>query len=140
MILEEYLLKKYKKSSLNPYLCSIRKYFNFIQDKAETAQYKDILEYIVHLRKNENLQPKTIKHYLLNVKIYYYYLIEIGKRNDHPCSELYLKDKINKQIKVDILYSAETLEKYLESHKNDAKLVRRRNEVITSLLICKFKL
>jgi integrase/recombinase XerD len=135
MILEEYLLKKYKKSSLNPYLCSIRKYFNFIQDKAETAQYKDILEYIVHLRKNENLQPKTIKHYLLNVKIYYYYLIEIGKRNDHPCSELYLKDKINKQIKVDILYSAETLEKYLESHKNDAKLVRRRNEVITSLLI-----
>ena len=135
MKLEEYLLKKYKKSSLNPYLCSIRKYFNFIQNKAETAQYKDILEYVAHLRKNENLHPKTIKHYLLNVKIYYYYLIEIGKRNDHPCSELYLKDKINKQIKVDVLYSAETLEKYLESHKNDAKLVRRRNEVITSLLI-----
>ena len=135
MKLEDYLLKKYKKSSLNPYLCSIRKYFNFIQNKAETAEYKDILEYVAHLRKNENLNPKTIKHYLLNVKIYYYYLIEIGKRNDHPCSELYLKDKINKQIKVDILYSAERLEKYLESHKNDAKLVRRRNEVITSLLI-----
>jgi site-specific recombinase XerD len=135
MTLENYLLKKYKKSSLNPYLCSIRKYLNFIQNKAETAEYKDILEYVAHLRKNENLQPKTIKHYLLNVKIYYYYLIEIGKRNDHPCSELYLKDKVNKQIKVDILYSAETLEKYLESHKNDAKLVRRRNEVITSLLI-----
>ena len=135
MILEEYLLKKYKKSSLNPYLCSIRKYLNFIQNKAETAEYKDILEYVAYLRKNENLQPKTIKHYLLNVKIYYYYLIEIGKRNDHPCSELYLKDKINKQIKVDVLYSAEILEKYLESHKNDAKLVRRRNEVITSLLI-----
>ena len=135
MKLEDYLLKKYKKSSLTPNLCSIRKYLNFIQNKAETAQYKDILEYVGHLRKNENLQPKTIKHYLLNVKIYYYYLIEIGKRNDHPCSELYLKDKINKQIKVDVLYSAETLEKYLESHKNDAKLVRRRNEVITSLLI-----
>jgi site-specific recombinase XerD len=135
MILEEYLLKKYKKSSLTPNLCSIRKYLNFIQNKAETAQYKDILEYVAHLRKNENLHPKTIKQYLNGAKIYYYYLLEIGKRNDHPCSELYLKDKVNKQIKVDVLYSAETLEKYLESHKNDAKLVRRRNEVITSLLI-----
>lgn len=135
MKLEEYLLKKYKKSSLTPNLCSIRKYLNFIQNKAETAQYKDILEYVGHLRKNENLHPKTIKQYLNGAKIYYQYLLEIGKRNDHPCSELYLKDKINKQIKVDVLYSAETLEKYLESHKNDAKLVRRRNEVITSLLI-----
>ena len=135
MKIEDYLLEKYKKSSLTPNLCSIRKYLNFIQNKAETAQYSDILEYVAHLRKNENLNPKTIKHYLLNVKIYYNYLLEIGKRNDHPCSELYLKDKINKQIKVDILYSAETMEKYLESHKNDAKLVRRRNEVITSLLI-----
>ena len=135
MKLEEYLLKKYKKSSLTPNLCSIRKYLNFIQNKAETAQYKDILEYVGHLRKNENLHPKTIKQYLNGAKIYYQYLLEIGKRNDHPCSELYLKDKINKQIKVDILYSAETLEKYLESHKNDAKLVRRRNEVITTLLI-----
>jgi site-specific recombinase XerD len=153
MTLEQYLLKKYKKSSLTPNLCSIRKYLNFIQggalknanehfserasrcDGAETAQYKEILEYVGHLRKNENLHPKTIKQYLNGVKIYYYYLLEIGKRNDHPCSELYLKDKINKQIAVDTLYSQETLEKYLESHKNDAKLVRRRNEVITSLLI-----
>jgi site-specific recombinase XerD len=135
MKLEEYLLKKYKKSSLTPNLCSIRKYLNFIQNKAETAEYKDILEYVEHLRKNENLHPKTIKQYLNGAKIYYQYLLEIGKRNDHPCSELFLKDKINKQIKVDVLYSAETLEKYLESHKNDAKLVRRRNEVITTLLI-----
>jgi integrase/recombinase XerD len=135
MTVEQYLLKKYKKSSLTPNLCSIRKYLNFIQNKAETAQYKDILEYVGHLRKNENLHPKTIKQYLNGVKIYYHYLLEIGKRNDHPCSELYLKDKINKQIAVDTLYSVETLEKYLESHKNDAKLVRRRNEVITSLLI-----
>ena len=75
MKLEEYLLKKYKKSSLNPYLCSIRKYFNFIQNKAETAQYKDILEYVAYLRKNENLHPKTIKQYLNGEKIYYYYLL-----------------------------------------------------------------
>jgi site-specific recombinase XerD len=134
MTLENYLLKKYKKSSLKPYLCSIRKYLNFIQNKAEKAQYKDILEYIAHLRKNENLHPKTIKHYLAGVKIYYHYLIEIGTRNDHPCSELYLKDKINKQIKVDTLYSSETLENFLnDTHKD--KTLQRRNQVIISLLI-----
>lgn len=134
MTLENYLLKKYKPNSLNPYLCSIRKYLNFIQNKAETAEYKDILEYVAHLRKNENLHPKTIRHYLGSVKIYYYYLLEIGTRNDHPCSELYLKDKISRQIAVDTLYSPETLENFLnDTHKD--KILQRRNQVIISLLI-----
>ncbi len=134
MTLEQYFLKKYKRNSLNPYLCSIRKYFNFIQNKAETAQYSDILDYVGHLRKNENLKPKTIKHYLLNVKIYYYYLLEIGKRNDHPCSELHLKDKISRQIAVDTLYTLETLENFLKDTHKDPVL-QRRNQVIISLLI-----
>ena len=134
MTLENYLLKKYKESSLKPYLCSIRKYLNFIQNKAETAQYSDILEYVGHLRKNENLHPKTIKHYLGSVKIYYHYLLEIGKRNDHPCSELYLKDTFNKQISVDTLYSSEVLENFLNDTHQD-KILRRRNQVIISLLI-----
>ena len=134
MKLEQYLLKKYKESSLNPYLCSIRKYLNFIQNKAETAQYSDILEYVGHLRKNENLHPKTIKHYLGSVKIYYHYLLEIGKRNDHPCSELFLKDKFNKQISVDALCSSEVLENFLNDTHQD-KILRRRNQVIISLLI-----
>jgi site-specific recombinase XerD len=134
MKIEDYLLKKYKKSSLTPNLCSIRKYLNFIQNKAETAEYKDILEYVAHLRKNENLHPKTIKQYLNGAKIYYQYLLEIGKRNDHPCSELYLKDKVNKQIAVDTLYTPETLENFLnDTHKN--KILQRRNQVIISLLI-----
>lgn len=134
MTVEQYLLKKYKKSSLNPYLCSIRKYLNFIQNKAETATYLDILDYVGHLRKNENIQPRTIKHYLSTVKIYYHYLIEIGIRGDHPCSELYLKDKVNKQIAVDILYSSEVLENFLNDTNKD-KTLRRRNQVIISLLI-----
>lgn len=134
MTLEQYLLKKYKRSSLNPYLCSIRKYFDFIQNKAETAEYKDILEYVGHLRKNGNLHPKTIRFYLGSVKIYYHYLIEIGKRNDHPCSELYLKDKINRQIAVDTLYTPETLENFLNDTQKDPVL-QRRNQVIISLLI-----
>ena len=134
MILEQYLLKKYNKTSLKPYLCSIRKYLNFIQNKAQTAIYQDILDYIGHLRKNENLNPKTIKYYLGDVKIYYNYLLEIGKRNDHPCSELYLKDKVSRQIAVDTLYTPETLENFYNYQYKDQRL-QRRNQVIISLLI-----
>lgn len=136
MKLEEYLKEKYSLTSYKTHKCTIKKYLDYIQQKAKTAEYKDILHYIAHLRKNENLTPKTIKHYLSVVKIYYQYLLETGQRNDHPCRELFLKDKINKQIKVDNLYSEETLENYLEKTREDPdEKLRKRNEVIVSLLV-----
>jgi site-specific recombinase XerD len=136
MTLEEYLLKKYNKSTLASNLHNIKRYTTYIQNKAETAQYSDILEYIAHLRKNSDLHPKSLRHCLYGVKIYYHYLIKIGKRKDHPCSELFLKDKINKQIQVDNLYSPETLENFLKTFKVKQKeRLQRRNEVIITLLI-----
>lgn len=136
MKLETYLKENYSETSYKTHKCTINKYLNFAQTKAKTAEYKDILHYIAHLRKNENLTPKTIKHYLSAVKIYYQYLLETGQRNDHPCRELYLKDKISRQIKVDNLYSEETLENYLENCKNDTdEKLKKRNEVIVSLLV-----
>ena len=134
--LEEYLKEKYSETSYKTHICTIKKYLDYVQQKAKTAEYKDILYYIAHLRKNENLNPKSIKHYLSAVKIYYQYLLETGQRNDHPCRELYLKDKINKHVKADALYSEEILENYLEKTKEDPdKKLRRRNEVIVSLLV-----
>ncbi len=134
--LENYLKEKYSKKSYKVHLYMITKYLDYIGKKAKIAQYKDILHYIAHLRKNENYTPESVKRYLSEVKIYYNYLLEAGLRHDHPCRELYLKDKINKQIKVDRLYSEETLEKYLENTKEDLdEKLRRRNEVIVSLLI-----
>lgn len=134
--LEKYLKEKYSKNAYKSHICTINKYLNFIQNKAKTAQYKDILQYIAHLRKNENLHAKTIKQCLWSVKNYYNYLLETGQREDHPCRELFLKDKIDRQIKVDGLYSTESLENYLQKTQQtkDEKL-RRRNEVIVSLLV-----
>jgi integrase/recombinase XerD len=134
--LETYLKEKYSLTSYKTHKCTIKKYLDYIQTKSKTAEYKDILHYIAHLRKNENLTPKSIKHYLSAVKIYYQYLLETGQRNDHPCRELYLKDKINKHVKADALYSEEILENYLEKTKEDPdEKLRRRNEVIVSLLV-----
>ena len=134
--LKDYLEKKYSKSTLNSNLYNIRRFTDYYGNKAEKANYKDILQYIEHLRKNHDLHPKTLRHCLYAVKIYFNYLLEIGKRKDHPCSELFLKDKVNKQIQVDNLYSLETLENYFETYKiRKKKQLDNRNKILISLLI-----
>ena len=136
MKLEEYLKKKYSKSTFSSNLYLIKRFTNYYQNKAETATFKDVLNYIEYLRKNYDLSPKTLRHCLYGVKIYFSYLLEIGKRNDHPCSELFLKDKIDKQIQVDTLYNQETLEKFFETYRiKKKKYLENRNKIIVSLLI-----
>lgn len=136
MKIEQYLQKKYSKSTLNSNLYNIKRFTDYYGKRAEKATYKDILQYIEHLRKNYDLHPKTLRHCLYGVKIYFNYLLEIGKRKDHPCSELYLKDKISKQIQVDNLYSPETLEQFYKSYQIKKKThLLNRNKIIISLLI-----
>jgi len=136
MTLKAYLQKKYSKSTINSNLYNIKRFTDYYQKRAEKATYKDILNYIEHLRKNYNLHPKTLRHCLYAVKIYFNYLLATGKRNDHPCSELYLKDKINKQIQVDNLYSSESLEQFFESYQIKKKIhLLNRGKIIISLLI-----
>jgi integrase/recombinase XerD len=105
--------------------------------KSEQATYRDILGYIEYLRKNFDLHPKTLHNCLHAVKVYFNYLLEAGKRRDHPCSEMTLKDRINKQIQVENLYSEQALERFFETvcasrrkHRLDS-----RNKIIVSLLI-----
>lgn len=136
MTIREYLQKKYSKSTLNSNLYNIKRFTDYYDKRAEKATYQDVLHYIEYLRKNYDLHPKTLRHCLYGVKIYFNYLLEIGKRKDHPCSELYLKDKVSKQIQVDNLYSPETLENFFESYQiKRKKHLETRNKIIISLLI-----
>ena len=134
--LHNYLEKKYSKSTLNSNLYNIKRFTDYYQNKAETATYTDILNYIAHLRKNYDLHPKTLRHCLYGVKIYFNYLLEIGKRKDHPCSELFLKDKIDKQIQVDTLYSPKILENFFKNYQiKKKKQLENRNKIVISLLV-----
>ena len=136
MTINEYLEKKYSKSTLNSNLFLIKRFTDYYGNKAETTIFKDVLNYIEHLRKNYDLSPKTLRHCLYGVKIYFNYLLETGQRNDHPCSELFLKDKIDRQIQVDTLYSPETLETFFETYQiKKKKYLENRNKIIISLLI-----
>jgi site-specific recombinase XerD len=134
--LRNYLEEKYSKSTLNSNLYNIKRFTDYYDKKAPKATFKEVLNYIEHLRKNYNLHPKTLRHCLYGVKIYFNYLLETGLRGDHPCSELFLKDKIDKQIQVDNLYSSETLEKFFETYQiKKKKYLENRNKIIISLLI-----
>lgn len=138
MTIREYLLKTYSKSTLNSNLYNIKRFTDYFpRNKAEKAGYWDILQYLEYLRKNCDLHPKTLKHCLYAVKIYFNYLLETGKRKDHPCSELNLKDKINKQIRVDTLYNEQTLEHFFETTclSRRKRRLDNRNRIIVSLLI-----
>lgn len=134
--LRNYLKEKYSKSTLNSNLYNIKRFTDYYDKKAPKATFKEVLQYIEHLRKNYNLHPKTLRHCLYGVKIYFNYLLETGQRNDHPCSELFLKDKIDKQIQVDTLYNQETLENFFQTYQiKKKKYLENRNKVIISLLI-----
>ena len=134
--LRNYLETKYSKSTLSSNLYNIKRFTDYYDKKAPKATFKEVLNYIEHLRKNYNLHPKTLRHCLYGVKIYFNYLLETGQRKDHPCSELFLKDKIDKQIQVDTLYSPETLETFFETYQiRKKKYLENRNKIIISLLI-----
>ena len=129
--LENYLQENYKTKGLKTL---IKRFTDYQNGKAKTATLKEILRYIEYLRK-QNLNPKTLRNNLFAIKIYYKYLQETGQRKDHPCLKLNLKDKVNRSIATEKLYSKEELEKLLESHNPKDKKVKIRNLVIISLLI-----
>ena len=134
MTLEQYLLQHYSKTTLATNSNNIRRYVAYMHDKAITANYNDVLDYIGYLRK-QGTHSKTLRNNLFSIKIYYRYLISIGKRNDHPCSELNLQDKINRAIPVESLYSITTLEDFLQTHRSKRKVLQKRDEIIISFLI-----
>ena len=131
MKLEQYLLENYRTKGLKTL---IKRFTDYQNGKEKTATLKEILQYIEYLRK-QNLNPKTLRNNLFAIKIYYKYLQETGQRKDHPCLKLNLKDKVNRSIATEKLYSKEELENLLESHNPKDRKVKIRNLVIISLLI-----
>lgn len=134
MTLKEYVNKNYSSTSAPGYCIMIDRFIAWADDKAETATYTDILDFINYLRK-KGLHPKSLRNNLFAVKIYYRWLVAIGKREDHPCQKLYLQDKINRAIPVENLYPKEILEELLNNHKSKRKELQKRDETIISLLI-----
>jgi len=132
--LETYFKQHYSPKSISNYLSIASRFAAYVNGNTATASYKDILEYIGYLRKSK-LSPRSIHNYLHVIKAYYNWLTETGQRKDHPCKRLNLKDRINKSIAIESLYSLETLENLLQSHQSKNKILQKRDECVISLLI-----
>jgi integrase/recombinase XerD len=132
--LEAYFKQHYSPKSISNYLSIVSRFAAYMNGNATTASYKDILEYIGYLRQSK-LSPRSIHNYLHVVKAYYNWLTQTGQRKDHPCKRLNLKDRINKSIAIESLYSFETLENLLQSHQSKNKTLQKRDECVISLLI-----
>ena len=134
MNLQEYLKERHTIDTAKRYYNDILKYLETItQEKAQSATYSDIMNYIGILRKKYN-NPQTIRCNLQAIKKYYYWLNHTGQRKNHPCRNLILKDKTNRDIQLQDLFTAEELEQLME-RKERYKNVKIKNQVIISLLI-----
>lgn len=134
MKLEEYLQKEYSATSISGYENMIIRFKLTLGERADKASYTDILNYIGLLREQQ-LHPKSLRNNLFAIKIYYRYLVAIGKRKDHPCQYLYLKDQINRAIQVESLYPKEILQELYESYQAKNPENQQRDKIIISLLI-----
>jgi len=132
--LSDYLMEKYSPATVKIYLFDIRRYISYMgEGRAEKANYRDIMEYVDYLRKGYR-NPLTIKRMLYGVKAWYFYLIASGRREDHPCRQIKLKDARGGDVQLQDLFSVVEMEELMQRKErfNDAKL---RNRVIISLLI-----
>lgn len=134
MTLQEYLKTNYSPTAIRGYHNMIRRYLLAMGKKADKAGYKDIVAYIGLLRA-QGLHPKSLRNNLFAVKIYYSYLVKTGKRNDHPCRWLNLKDRINRQIQIESLYTGQTLEQLYTNWQSHTPLYQNRDKVIAGLLV-----
>jgi integrase/recombinase XerD len=91
------------------------------------------MAYIAHLRdRYEN--AGTIHRIVHALKQYYYYLIETGKRDSHPCRYVRLRDKRRGEVQIQDLLSARELELLLEREERYG-ILADRNRVVMSLLV-----
>lgn len=132
MELREWIAANYSKRSVKNYLQLIDRYRDFVQ-APEAAIYQDVIDYLAHLR-SLGKHPKTLRNHLFAIKMYYRYLVDTRQRNEHPCGHLQLKDRINRAVDVQGLYTMKMMETFLNqcSDKNPSGI---RQKVVVSLLV-----
>jgi integrase/recombinase XerD len=132
--LEEYLSQRHTPSTTAHYERNIKRYLKeTTEPKAKAATYSDVMDYIGTLRKQYS-NPETIKVIIQAIKKYYYWLNHTGQRKTHPCRNLKLREKANRDIQIQDLFKSEELELLME-RKERYKDMKIKNQVIISLLI-----
>jgi integrase/recombinase XerD len=130
----EYLTRQgHTEQSVKSYVYQVG-VFLLANPDADSYMFKDMTEYLA--RQAEDYKNLNYRNAILAaIKRYYDFLIETGKRNDHPCRRIFLKgSNRNRQVIHADLFSSAELEMILEREDRYEDL-RLRNKVVMSLLI-----
>ncbi len=127
--LKEYLNKRLAPSSVKRYLKEIQTYLSKTKE-AKSANYGQVVGYIGKCRTINNNVAVTL-HALQH---YYGYLVHIGIRTNNPAKAIKLRDRKNRAIQIQDLFTSAELEKLLD-RKERYRLLKNRNKIIISLLI-----
>lgn len=136
MELHTYLREHFAKRTAHGYQLMIENYCNQVSN-APQAKYKDVLSYLENER-SKGRKSNTLFTYLAAIKVYYDWLKKTGKRKDHPCKHLRLKDKIDHRINVQDLFSSTELALLMDQPTREIKRLPNtelRDKVILSLLV-----
>jgi integrase/recombinase XerD len=100
---------------------------------ADTFGYTQVLGYMDKLSQT-SLHVTSLVTKLNAIKKYFDFLIEKGKREDHPCKRLYLKSKSRRQVIENDLFTSLELETLLKTQSRFTGL-RTKHQVVISLFI-----
>jgi integrase/recombinase XerD len=147
MELKEYLNKHTAPSTADRYIREINRFFVSAEirranssDKTSGSAvhpkdftYSQIIAYIGE-RREQFQKSSSIGCTLHAIKHYYSYLVETGERKDNPAKSIILRDKRNRQIQIQDLFTPEELELLLD-RKERYKILKNRNLLVLSLFI-----
>lgn len=130
---EKYLHQMgHTKTTVKSYLFA-NKVFLLDNPNPENFTYKDVVNYLN--AKSQDYDNSNTKVYLLNgMKKYFDYLVEIGRRDDHPCKNFHLRNLRKREVIHQDLFTSAELELLMDREERYADL-KQKNQVITSLLI-----
>lgn len=131
--LENYLKKHYTQKTVKAY-CREIEIFIANNPNCKTYTYAELVTYMGVLRKRYT-SANTLNRILSSIKVYYSYLCFIKERKDNPTKSIYLRDKQNRDIQLQDLFTTEELEKLLTAKTERFINLDYRNKVLISLLI-----
>lgn len=124
----------YHKKVGSTYWHNIKQYTSNTNFDTLNPSYGDIINYISQLRKS-GLTARNLKNHLCAIKFYYNCLLELGYMDHHPCKSLLLKDKTDKRIITETLFTPEELNEFLERKDKAIPGLKLRNQIIRQVLV-----
>jgi site-specific recombinase XerD len=129
----QFLNKQHSPKTVRTYLYYVDAFLVRFPNALE-LQYLDIINYI-NEKQTQYKGSTSVTVILMSVKRYYDYLFYVGKRDDHPCQRLNLKQQGRVGIQFQDLFSTAEL-RTLMNRENRFAALDLKNKATISLLIC----